>query len=36
MFALSETDKFSGVFPAQHPHASRAAAILENLLEDQT
>ena len=33
MFPLSETEKSSGVFPAQHPWAGWAA-ILENLLTD--
>ena len=33
MVPLPETEKFSNVFPAQRP---RAAAILENLLEDPT
>ena len=36
MFPLSETGRFSGIIPAQRPHAGPAAAILENLLEDQT
>ena len=36
MFLLSETGRFSGVLPAQRPHAGPVAAILENLLEDPT
>ena len=36
MVPLPETEKFSNVFPAQRPRAGRAAAILENLLEDPT
>ena len=36
MFALLETDKFSNVFPAQHPSVGRATAMLKNLLEDAT
>ena len=36
MLALSETDKFSSVFPAQHPRAGWVAAILKNLLQDPT
>ena len=36
MFPLSETDRFSGVLPAQRPRAGPVAAILENLLEDPT
>ena len=34
MYVVSETDKFSCVFPAQRLHAGRTTAILENLLED--
>ena len=36
MFALSETDKLSGVFRAQHPHAGQVAAIFKDLFEDPT
>ena len=36
MFPLSETGRFSGMLPAQRPRAGLAAAIFENLLEDQT
>ena len=36
MFPLSETDKYSDVFPAHRPCAGRVAAILENLLEEPT
>ena len=36
MFPLSENGRFSGMLPAQRPLAGPAAAILENLLEDQT
>ena len=36
MFPLSETEKLSGMFPAQCPGACWAAAILENLLEGPT
>ena len=36
MFPLSETDRFSGVFPTQDTHAGQPAAIFENLLKDQT
>ena len=36
MFPLSETGRFSGMLPTQRLHAGPAAAILENLLEDQT
>ena len=36
MYPLSETDKYSSLFPAQCPRAAWAAAILENLLEDST
>ena len=36
MFPLSETGRFSGMLPAQCSRAGPAAAILENLLEDQT
>ena len=36
MFPLSETEKFSGLFPTQCLSAGQAAAILENLPEDPT
>ena len=36
MFVLSDTDKFVGLFPAQHLRAGGAAAILKTLLEDPT
>ena len=34
MFGLSETGKFTGMFPAQRMEAGRAAAILKILIKD--